>query len=175
MGQTVNKWIWQSFRHHFAVVVIRLMSDVEHGLLNVPYFVAQQIYGYHGNGVLVGTVADNIVGVLIVHAQILAEAECLCRQPRLLKLYQNQVLTAVSFAYSGTEVDAEYGQRVALIVAILMGAHLHLDDVHLQECRKDGTRYSLVLHQIFEYDVVNWIGNSYHTLSVLFCLQRYDK
>ena len=61
-------------------------------------------------------------------------------------------------ADSGTEVNAVHREQFVLVVAVLMGAHLHRHHVALQQGRQDGAGYAFVLHQVFEHNVVNGIG-----------------
>ena len=49
-----------------------------------------------------------------------------------------------------------------------MGAHLHLNDVLLQQGRQYGTRYTLILHEVFKHRVVDWIGNGNHSFTLIY-------
>ena len=150
--QAIDERVGQTFRHHMIVVVVRLVIDIQHRLLHITHLVPQQIDGHHWQcmtGIL------HVLGVGIVHAQILAEAQCLRFQPGLLQFYQYQFLMAVLVAHRCAKVDTEHGQRFTVVVAVLMRPHLHCHHVNLQQGRQDGAGDALVLHQILEYDVVN--------------------
>ena len=76
--------------------------------------------------------ADHVLGVLVLHSQVLPEAQSLRFQPGFLKFDQYEVVVAVVVSHGGGEVDAENGKGVALVVGILVWPHLHLHDVLLQ-------------------------------------------
>ena len=82
------------------------MAHIDNRFLDVPHLVAQQIDGHHGQCVLVGALSNDVARVLVLHTQILAEAQRLRGQPRLLQLYEDEVLAAVGLANGGSEVDA---------------------------------------------------------------------
>ena len=47
VGQTLHEWVWQSFRHHFLIVVAGHVVDIQHRLLDIAYFVTKQIDSHH--------------------------------------------------------------------------------------------------------------------------------
>jgi len=124
--------------------------------------VAQQIHGYHRQGMAVAAFLDDVLRVLVLHAEVLSEAERLRLQPCLLQFNEDEMLAAVFLANRGSEVDAEHRERVALVVGILVGTNLHARDVLLEQSREDGSRDALVFHQVFEYDVVNGVCYCHH-------------
>ena len=138
------------------------MLDVEHRLVDVANTVSQQIDGHHGQGML--ATLQHVVGIVVLYTKILAETQRLSLKPCLLQLNQNELLRPVVESYAGTEVYAQHRNGVALVVNILMGTYLHLYGVFFQQCRQDGTRNALILHQVLEHHVVDRVGNSYHKL-----------
>ena len=165
--QTVNKRIGQTLYHLIPVVVVSLMVDIEHRLFDVPHLVPKEIDSHHRQGI--GTV--HVLRVGVVHAQILSEAQCLGLQPCLLQFNEYQSFRAVLLTDSSSEVDAEYRERIALAVGVLMWPHLHLDDVLSEQCRQDGAGDALVLHQVLEHDVVNRVCYN-HIACCLFSLAK---
>ena len=129
--QAVNKGIRKPLRHKITIVVERIVTHVENWLLDVTNLMTQQIDGHHRNGMAVAATLDNVLRVLVVNAQVLAEPKRLRFEPGLLQFYQDEVLAAVSLAHRRTEIDAEHRQRVALVVSILMRTNLNPRDVLL--------------------------------------------
>ena len=166
--QTLHEGIGQTFRHHVAIIVVRLVMDIDDWLLDVAHFMSQQIDGNGGQRI----VAFHVLRVRVVHAEILAEAQRLGLKPRLLQLYENQMLRAVVLADGGSEVDTIDRKRVALVVGIFMWAHFHLYHILLQQRRENGAGNALVFHQILEDDVVNRIGY-YHICCTFVCKDSY--
>ena len=134
------------------------MAHVENRLLDVAKGVPQQIDRHHGQCMPVGTVLHDVARILILRTHILTEAEGLRGKPVLLQFDKNQLLATIRLQDGGAEVDAKHRQQLSLAVAILMGTHVDLYDVFLQECRQDGACYALVFHQVFEYCIVDGIS-----------------
>ena len=158
--QALHKGVRHAFGHGLVIVVHGMVVDVEDRLLDVAHTMAKQIDGDHRHGVL--AVIGHVTRVLILQSEILAEAQRLCLHPRLLQLNEHQVLTAVGLAHRGAEVNAQHGQARALVVDKLMGAHLDVHDVLLEQGREDRPGDALVLHQVFEHHVIDRVGNAYH-------------
>ena len=127
--QTAYERVGQTARHYVAVVVFRIVLHVEHRLLDVAYLVAQNIDRYHRQ--TVSAVID-VALVLVLHAQILAEAERLSRHPRLLDLYQHLTLRAVLLTHPGSKVHAVHREVLTSPARVLMGTRLHAQHVLLQ-------------------------------------------
>ena len=170
--QTVDKSVGQATGHQVLVVVVGLVLYVDDRLLDVAHLVTQNIDGNHRHGVPLAAVGQDVLLALVLHAKVLPETQRLRLQPRLLNLYQYQVLVAPTLANGGCKVYAKHRERVALAVGVLVGANLHFDDVLLQQCRQDSACHTLVLHQKLEHAVVNGIGYCYHTLTIW--LQKYE-
>ena len=49
----------------------------------------------------------DVLGILVVYAQVLTETQGLGGEPGLLQLYQDKLLFTIGFKDSGTKVDAE--------------------------------------------------------------------
>ena len=162
MGQALDERVGQALGHRVAVIVVGIVAHIEHRLLYVTHLVPQDIDGHHGKGIPLTAVGDDVLLALVLHAQVLAEAQGLRLQPGLLHLYQDEALAAVGLAHRGTEVDAEHRQGIALAVAVFVGAHLGLHDVLLQQGRQDGAGHTLVLHHELENGVVNGVGYCHH-------------
>ena len=174
VGQALHKGVRHALGHEAVVIVRGMVVDVEHGLLDVAHTVSQQVDGHHGHGM--PAVLCHVTRILVLKAQILAETQCLGLHPCLLQLYQHQMLAAVGLAHRGAEVYAEHRQTRALVVDELVGAHLHMHDVLLQQGREDGAGDTVVLHQVFEHHVVDWVCYAYHVaLSFELLLQSYNK
>ena len=159
--EAVDKRIGKPLRDYVVVVVERLVVDIKHRLLDVANLMAKQIDGHHRQG-MVGVM--HVLRVGVVHTQILAEAKGLRLKPCLLQLYQDKLLFAIFITDSGTKVYTEYGKRVAVLVAVLMGTDFHRHHIHLQQGRKDGPGYAFILHQVLEHYIIYRIGY-YHRSS----------
>ena len=86
--QAVDKLVGYAADYRLVVVVECLMAHIYHRLHNIAYGMSQQVDSHHRQGMAVGAVADHVFGVLVVYAEILAEAQRLGRQPRLLQFYE---------------------------------------------------------------------------------------
>ena len=166
--QAVHEPVGNAAHDGPAVVVEGLMAHVDHRLLNLSHAVPQQVDGHHRQRVAVGAVGNDVLRVLVVHAQVLPEAQRLSGQPRLLQLNEDELLLAAGVPDGGAEVDAEDGQRLLLPVGVLVGAHLHFHYLLLQQRRQDGARDALVFHEILEHRVVDGVGNGHHSSSLYF-------
>ena len=67
-----------------AIVVIGIVIDVDDRCLYVVHPMAEQIDGYHRQGVLVGTILHYVFFAAILGTKVLAEPQGLGFQPRLL-------------------------------------------------------------------------------------------
>ena len=171
MCQTIHERVGQPLRHDVVIIVTRLVAHVQHRFLYVAHLMAQQINGHHRQGM---SPIRHVLRIRIVYAQILPEAQRLSVQPSLLQFYQNKVLMAVSLPYGCAEVDAEHRQGVAVLITILVGAHLHGHHVLLQQSRENGTRYAFILHQVLEDNVIYRVCYYHNLLSfITLWLQSY--
>ena len=84
VGQAVDEGIRNSFRHQTAIVVVTLMVYIEHGFLDIAHLMPQQVDCHCRQCMTVVAVGHDVLGVLILYTQILAEAQRLCLEPRLL-------------------------------------------------------------------------------------------
>ena len=131
--QAVDEPVGNAPHDRLVIVVIHLLADIYHGIFNLAHAVSQQVHGHHGQRMAIRAVDYDVLGVLVVNAQVLTEAQGLSRQPCLLQFYQYQLLFAVILSYGGTEVNAEYGKALLLPVGVFMRAHLDLHYVFLQQ------------------------------------------
>ena len=106
----------------------------------------------------------HILGVGIMNAQVLSEAKRLRIKPGLLELYQDKMLLTVLLTDSSAKINTEHRQGVPGLITILMGADFHGHNIFLQQCGKNGTRNTLVLHQVLKHYVIYRIGY-YHIVS----------
>ena len=139
-----------------------MVTHIDDRLLNIAHLMAKQVDGHHWQGMLISVIAHHVLRVLVLYTQILAEPERLSLQPSLLQFNEYEVFMAVILQDSSAEVYTEHRQRVALVVCVLMRPDRHLDDVLLQQGRQNGTGNALIVHQVFEYNVVNRVCNCYH-------------
>ena len=56
----------------------------------------------------------HIVGILVLHAKILPETKCFGLKPCFLEFDEDETFCPVFFANSGSKVDSEYRQGIAL-------------------------------------------------------------
>ena len=84
MVQTIHKRVGNAMSDKMVVVIVCLVPDVDDRGLYLAHGMPQQIDGYHGQGMTVGTGGHDVLRVLVVNAQILAEAQGLGGQPCLL-------------------------------------------------------------------------------------------
>ena len=131
--QAVDEPVGNAPHDRFVVVVVHLLADIYHGVLNLAHTVSQQVHGHHGQRMAVRAVGYDVLGILVVNAQILTEAQGLRRQPCLLQFYQYQMLFTVVLSHCGAEVDAEDGKALLLPVGVFMRAYLHLHYIFLQQ------------------------------------------
>ena len=114
MCQTVYEGVGNPFCDRTPLIVQCLMLHINNRFLDIAHLVPQKIDGHQGQGVAVMTFANNILGILVVHAQILPETQGLRLQPSLLKLYQNQMLGAILLANRSSKINTKHGERVTL-------------------------------------------------------------
>ena len=110
-----------------------------------------------------------------MHSQILAETQRLGLEPSLLHLNQNKALFAVDITNGGSKVDAKHRQRVALNVAVLVRTHLNGHDILLKQRRQDGASNAVILHQVLEHHIIQWIGYRHNAQILMFSVQIYVK
>ena len=163
--ETVDKAIGDALRHGYVIIVERLMAHVDHGFFYLADGMPQQVDGHHRQCVTVGTVGNDVAGVLVVYAQVLSEAEGLRGEPCLLEFHQYELFLTVALADGGPEIDAEDGEHLLLAVGVLMGPDFNFHYILLQQCRENGTGYAFVLHEVLEHGVVNRVGNRHHNLA----------
>ena len=84
VSQTVDKGIRYALGDELLIVVVCLMADIDDRLLYITDTMAQQIDGHHRQGMTALAVGDDVPGILILHAQILAEPQRLGGQLGLL-------------------------------------------------------------------------------------------
>ena len=91
MDEAVDKRVGKALGHLAALVVVRLMVDIEHGHVDVPHPVSENINCHHRDAVgRAQLLLHHIFLVGILGAEILPEAQGLRVQPRLLQLDENQ-------------------------------------------------------------------------------------
>ena len=115
-----------------AIIVKRLMPDIEHRLVDVAHSMAEQIDSHHWQCMLAA--GHHVVRIVILDTKILAEAQRLSLKPRLLKLNQYQLLGAVAMPYTRPEINAQDRHGVPFVVHILLWTHLYLQNVFFQKC-----------------------------------------
>ena len=71
VGEAADKRVGHAPGHDVAVIVARLVHDVEHGLLDVAYGVAQDVDRHHGQSV---PAVVYVPLVLVLHTEILPKA-----------------------------------------------------------------------------------------------------
>ena len=179
----VRKALYKRFcialSNNVAVIVENVMVYVYYRFLDVAYLMAKQIDSHHRIGKALFVCLADIVLVVVLCSKILAESQCLSVEPSLLQLNQyNAVLNLIAFllAHSSREVNTKHRQRVACSVAVFMWPHSYMNHFFLQQRRQNGFGYTLVLHNVFEYGVVNRIGYMYYHIRtcLILHLQIYD-
>ena len=166
VGQAVHKGIRQTFGHQIAIIVERLVIHINDRLLYITDLMPQQIDSHHGEGI---AIIPHILGIRIVHAQILPESQGLRVEPGFLQFYQNQFLMTILLPDGCPEINTENRKGITCFITILMRTDLNFHHVLLQQGRENRTSDSLVLHQIFEYNIINWVCY-YHLMSTSFNL-----
>ena len=107
MVETVYELVGDAASHRLVLIVEGLMAHIHHRFFYLTHRMSQQIDGYHRQGVPVGAAGDDVLGILVVYAQVLTETQGLGGEPGLLQLYQDELLFTIGFKDSGTKVDAE--------------------------------------------------------------------
>ena len=177
--KTFYKRLGIALGNDVAVIVEDVVVYVYYRLLDIAHFMAKQIDSHHRIGISFFVSLAYIVLVVVLCAKILAESQRLGVEPSLLQLNQHDAvfnLIAFLLAHGSREVNTEHRQRVACSVAIFMWPHSDMNHFFLQQCRQNGFGNTLVLHDIFEYGVVNRIGYMYYHIRtcLLLYLQIYD-
>ena len=176
MGKTLHKGFLAAFLYNVAVIVEHVVIYVHYRFFDVPYLMSKEIYSHHRIGKAFLISLAYIVFVAVLRSKILTETECFGIEPRLLQLNQHHaVLLHIAFALTNgsREVNAEHRERVACGVAVFMRTYRHVHHFFLQQSRKHGLGYALVLHDVFEHGVVNRVGYMYkHNVLVLLFLQK---
>ena len=167
--QAVDKRVLHAALNYLAIVVERVVSDINHSLVDVANTVAKQVNGNHGHGIALQLAfLHHVLLGVVLSGQIAAEAKRLGVYPSLLKLYEDETNRAVILLDLGGEVDAEHRNLVASHVGMLMAAHLNAYDLFLKQGRQHRLGDALVFHQELEHAVVYRIGNGiYHNRVVL--------
>ena len=76
--QTVDKRIRYTFGNTLIVVVIRFMMHIEYRLIDVTYPVAKDIDCHHWHSISLFAIGYDVLLALVLHAEILAEAQRFC-------------------------------------------------------------------------------------------------
>ena len=164
VGQAVDEWMGQALGYEIVIVVVGMTTYIKHRFLDVADLMAQQVNGYHRNGIALFALRQDVLRVGVVHAQILAETERLGLEPCLLQLDEYQMLASVRLTNGGPEIYSEYGQAFAGGVCIFVATHFHIDDLLFQQCRQQCLCNALVLHEVLEHDVVYGICYNHSSL-----------
>ena len=72
--QAFHEWVRQSLGDDVAVVVARLMIDIQHRFFDAAHLVAQKVDCHHRQCI---AVLPHVLGIGVVDAQILPESQCL--------------------------------------------------------------------------------------------------
>ena len=158
VDETVDKRVGESLRDLVALVVVGLVVDIEHGHVDLPNPMSEDIDGHHRNAVgRAHLLVHHVLRVGILGTEILPEAQGLRLQPCLLQFNEDQAQRAVGLADACPEVDAKHGDVVTIAIGVLVAAYLHLHHLFLEQGRKNGAGDALVLHQILEDGVIDRI------------------
>ena len=158
MGKALHEGVVDAALHHITVVVVHLMVNVDHWGLDGSHRVAKQIDGHHGQGMGIAARALHVLLVVVLHAQIAAEAQQLGVHPRLLYLYEDGLPLTIFITDGCAKINAEDGEALAAFVGIFIAAHVYFQHLGLQQGREDGAGDALVLHEILEHYVVDRVG-----------------
>ena len=161
--QTLYEGVVHTVRHYIVIVIPHLVVYIHHGGFYPSHLVPQQVDGHHGQGVNAPTATCHVAGVGILETQILAEPQHFCFHPRLLHLNQDGLPISLAINDGGTKVYAVDGEIVGEFVVVLVVAHVYLYHLLFQKGRENGAGYTLVFHEVLEYDIINWVGY-YHGL-----------
>ena len=75
VNQTVDESIGNTLYDGPSIVVQGLVFDVDHGFLDVPHLVSEQIYGNHGYAIsFVFAILEDVFRIGILCSEVLAEA-----------------------------------------------------------------------------------------------------
>ena len=159
--QTLYKWVWLLLENFISFIVIYLMLGIDYGILEFTHAMPQQINSHSRQGKLTLGFLAHILLVVILHSQILAEAQGLRLQPCFLQFYQNKLLAAIVFQYGCRKINTKHGYGITGNVRILVTSHFYSNHRFLQECRKQCLGYSLVFHHILEDGIIKWVGYVY--------------
>ena len=123
------------------------MAGIHHRLRYVAHAVPQEIDGHHRDGVAgILPCLLYVLFCIVLRGQIAAETQRLCINPCLLQLYEHQAYGAVVLLYPGGEVYTEHRQLVTCDVGVLVPAHLHADNLLLEQGGQYGLGNALVFH-----------------------------
>ncbi len=132
----------------------------------------QDIDGDDRQPILRVRILADILLVQVMRTQILAETKRLGRQPRLLQLYQDEMLLALVILYLGGEIHTEQRDMGPLHIRIFMLPDLQLQNLLLEQRGQQDISHPLVFHHILENGVINRIRYQCHIDSVFDSPQR---
>ena len=172
--QAVYELVGDALNDRLVIIVEGLVTHIDYRFLDVTYGMPQQINGHHGQGMPVGTVAHDVLWILVMYAEILAETQRFCWQPRLLQFYQDELFLAIILKDGGSEVNTKDGQALLLSVDVLVWTHFNLHNILFQQCRENSACNAFILHEVFEHSVVDRICNCHHSC-MSYVLQNYKE
>ena len=167
MLQTLYKRIRNTLLYFFAIIIISMMVDIYNRLLYLTDTMPQKIDSYHRNCILLMLFLQHILLIVILQCKITTETQSLSWQPGFLKFNQHQVRLVVFIQYSSSKVDTKHRDRLTTgQIRIFISANLHIYNFLLQQCRKNGLRYAIILHQVFEHSIIKRVCYIYnHNIS----------
>ena len=108
VNKTLDEWIGHTLGNHIAIIVVGLMINIDHWLLNIANTVTQEVDGNHRDCIPFFAILADIPLIAILSPKILAEAQSLGFQPCLLKFNKDKVFLAVSLTDSSSKVNPEH-------------------------------------------------------------------
>ena len=159
MHKTIHKRVRQPLSHFLAIVVIRLVVDIQHRFLYISYLMPQQIHCNHRNAIPHRIfILLHILRVCILCTKILPETQCFRFKPCLLQFYKYKMNLTVCLAHLSSKIYAKHRDFVPTPIGVFMLSHFCLNNFFFQKCRQQRLNYTFIFHQILEDNIIYGIG-----------------
>ena len=168
MRQAFNERIGNAIGYRIGVVIQVIPSHIDDRLFQIAQLMAQYVDGDDGNTVPVriDILGQHILLIQVLGTQILSETQRLRGEPSLLQLDENQLGAAVLVTDGSRKVYPKHGDAGLHHLRILMGLHLEINDVFLQQSGKQNLGDPVVFHHVLEHRVVNGVCYQCHGLNL---------
>ena len=168
MRQTFDERIGNAVGYRIGIVIQVIPSHIDDRLFQIAQLMAQYVDGDDGNTVPVriDILGQHILLIQVLGTQILSETQRLRGEPGLLQFNENQLCTAILVTDGSGKIYPQHGDAGLHHLRILMGLHLEINDVFLQQSGKQNLGDPVVFHHVLEHRVVNGVCYQCHGLNL---------